>query len=190
MTIFRPGGAFAAATLAIAALAACQPTGGFGRDPASPYAPGNAPGAAVDGLTVGHRLMAAAEYELALENYYRAASEQGATVDVIAAIGSAELQLGRLGQAERHLRQAIGIDGSFVPAWNNLGVVLMETGKFAEAARVFQTAYALDSGQTDSIRENLRRALAKMENPSYDLPGEAYSLVNRGNGQYLLMTRP
>ena len=77
-----------------------------------------------------------------------------------------------------------------MPAWNNLGVVLMETGQYAEAARVFQTAYALDSGQTDSIRENLRRALAKIENPTYDLPGEAYSLVNRGNGQYLLLTRP
>ncbi|MDP2064100.1 MAG: tetratricopeptide repeat protein [Phaeovulum sp.] len=185
-----PGGKAATAIMAVLALAACQPTGGLGRDPGSPYAPGTARGAAVDGLTVGHRLMEAGEYELALEAYYRAAAEQGATVDVIAALGSANLQLGRLGQAERLLRQAITIDGKFVPAWNNLGVVLMETGKYAEAARVFQTAYALDSGQTDSIRENLRRALAKIENPSYDLPGEAYSLVNRGNGQYLLLTSP
>lgn len=134
--------------------------------------------------------MAAGEYELALDAYLRAASEQGATVDVIASLGSANLQLGRLGQAERLLRQAIAIDGTFVPAWNNLGVILMETGRYPEAARVFQTAYALDSGQTDSIRENLRHALAKVDNPSYDPSGEALSLVSTGQGQYLLLTRP
>jgi len=54
---------------------------------------------------------------------------------------------------------------------------------------VFQTAFALDSGQSDSIRENLRRALAKIENPRYDPPGEGYSLVMRGQGQYLLLTK-
>lgn len=189
MTVFRPGGAFAVATLALVALAACQPTGGLGNAPGSPYAPsGPGPGEAVDGLVVGHRLMAAGEYELALEAYYRAAGEQGATVDVISALGSANLRLGRLGQAEKLLRRATEIDGTFVPAWNNLGVVLMETGKYAEASRVFQTAFALDSGQTDSIRENLRLALAKIENPAYDPPPEAYSLVRRGNGQYLLLT--
>ncbi|WP_372840431.1 tetratricopeptide repeat protein [Phaeovulum sp.] len=181
----------ATAILALLALTACQSTGGFARDPSSPYAPGLVPGGvAVDGLTVGHRLMAAGEYELALDAYLRAASEQGATVDVIASLGSANLQLGRLGQAERLLRQAIAIDGTFVPAWNNLGVILMETGRYPEAARVFQTAYALDSGQTDSIRENLRHALAKVDNPSYDPSGEALSLVSTGQGQYLLLTRP
>jgi len=191
MRTFFKGSAAAAAIIANLALAACQPTGGFAHDPDSPFAPGLVPGGvAVDGLTVGHRLMAAGEYDLALDAYLRAASEQGATVDVIAALGSANLQLGRLGQAERQLRQAIAIDGSFVPAWNNLGVVLMETGHYAEAARVFQTAFALDSGQTDSIRENLRHALAKLENPGYVLPGKAYSLVNTGSGTYLLLTSP
>jgi Flp pilus assembly protein TadD len=189
MAVFRHVGALAATTLGLGLLAACQPTGGLGRDANSPYAPsGGAPGEAVDGLLVGHRLMAAGEYELALQAYYRAAGEQGATVDVISALGSANLRLGRLGQAEKLLRRATEIDEAFVPAWNNLGVVLMETGKYAEASRVFQTAFALDSGQTDSIRENLRLALAKIENPAYDPPPEAYSLVRRGNGQYLLLT--
>jgi tetratricopeptide (TPR) repeat protein len=188
MAKFRHGGLGAAAIIALAALAACQPAGGLGRDATSPYAPGTAPGEAVDGLIVGHRLMAAGEYELALEAYYRAAAERGATVDVLSAIGSANLRLGRLGQAERLLRRAAEIDPTFVPAWNNLGVVLMETGQFPEAARVFQTAYALDSGETDSIRENLRLALANIENPGYAPAQNAYSLVWRGNGQYLLLT--
>jgi Flp pilus assembly protein TadD len=133
--------------------------------------------------------MAAGEYELALKAYYRGAARHGATVDVLSAIGSADLKLGRLGQAEKVLRRAIDVDETFVPAWNNLGVVLMEKGKVPEASRVFKTAFALDSGRSDEIRKNLRLALAKLDNPSYDAPEEAtFSLVRRGHGQYLLLT--
>ncbi|MCX8508725.1 MAG: tetratricopeptide repeat protein [Rhodobacteraceae bacterium] len=172
-------------------LAACQWTGGpFAHKPASPYAPGDAAGDdLVDRLIVGHRLMASGEYELALKAYYRGASEHGLTVDVLSAIGSADLKLGRLGQAETILRKAIKEDQTFVPAWNNLGVVLMEQGKAAEASLVFKTAFALDSGRSDEIRKNLRLALAKRDNPTYDSPEEGtFSLVRRGVNEYLLLT--
>jgi Flp pilus assembly protein TadD len=146
---------------------------------------------AVDGLIVGHRLMAAGEYELALKAYYRAAVEQGITVDVLSAIGSANLRLGRLGQAEAELRRAIELDERFVPAWNNLGVVLMEKGNVGEARRVFRTAYALDSGYSDEIRENLRLAIAKSENSAYDgQNNKDFELVRRGTGKYLLLATP
>ncbi|MBZ4021249.1 tetratricopeptide repeat protein [Rhodobacter sp. TJ_12] len=172
----------------ICTLAACSP-GGFGPSEGSPYAPGAAQGEGVDGLLVGHRLMAAGEYELALKAYYRAAADQGATADVLSAIGSADLKLGRLGQAEQMLRRATEKDGRFVPAWNNLGVVLMEQGKAAEAARVFRIAYGLDSGHSDAIRENLRHALAKSQKPDYDPPQDRpFKLVRRGVGEYLLLT--
>lgn len=159
-------------------------------DKDGPYAPGLASGQDVDGLIVGHRLMEAGEYELALRAYYRAASEQGATVDVLSAIGSADLKLGRLNQAEMVLRNAIEKDGTFVPAWNNLGVVLMEEGKYAEAARVFRTAYALDNGNSDLIRDNLKRAMAKAETPEQP-PEQAgsFKLVRRGIGEYRLLTK-
>jgi tetratricopeptide (TPR) repeat protein len=174
------------------ALTACQPTSGFRTDGPSPYAPvGEVRGEkSVDGLIVGHRLMAAGEHELALKAYLRAAAQHGASVDVLSAIGSANLALGRLGQAETMLRRAIDVDETFVPAWNNLGVVLVEQREYGEAARVFQNAFALDSGQSDSIRENLRLALAKKENPAYDPPQESeFSLVRRGHGQFLLLTK-
>lgn len=173
-------------------LAACLPAGGlFAPHAKSPYAPGNAAGEqGVDGLIVGHRLMAAGEYQLALRAYYRGAEEHGATVDVLSAIGSADLKLGRLGQAEQLLRRAVEVDANFVPAWNNLGVVLMEKGEVAEASRVFRTAFALDSGQSDEIRANLRLALAKLDDPAYDSPPEEqFSLVRRGYGEYLLLTK-
>ena len=138
----------------------------------------------VDPLIVGHRLMEAREYELALEAYYRAAAEQGINVDVLSAIGSANLHLGRLGQAEQILRRATELDETFPPAWNNLGVVLMERGNYGEASRVFQLAFALDSGQSAEIRENLRLALAKLDDPAYSAPEEEFRLVRRGPGYY------
>ena len=111
-------------------------------------------------------------------------------VDVLSAIGSANLALGRLGQAEQVLRRAVEEDATFVPAINNLGVVLMERGKFGEARVIFQQAFAIDSGESDSIRENLQLAIDKTEGVVYSDPQEepTMSLVRRGQGQYELLT--
>ncbi|MCG6882719.1 MAG: tetratricopeptide repeat protein [Silicimonas sp.] len=179
------------AVLALTALAACENAGGLRPLEGGVYAPTGTPRGekSVDGLIVGHRLMQAGQYELALEAYYRAASEQGFNVDVLSAIGSANLQLGRLGQAERILREATKVDETFPPAWNNLGVVLMERGQYGEASRVFQLAFALDSGESAEIRENLRKALAKLENPTYSEP-EEFRLVRRGPGFYQILETP
>ena len=143
----------------------------------------------VDPLIVGHRLMEAGEYELALRAYLRAAGEQGMTAETLSSLGSANLRLGRLGQAETLLRRAIETDPEFVPAWNNLGVVLMEQGEWGEARQVFRRAYALDSGETDSIRENLRLAIARMENTGYSQgnTNESFELERRGGGYYVLL---
>ena len=181
--------------LATTALAACTeqpPTTGPGADPFAPSGPISRQENSVDGLIVGHRLMAAGQFEPALKAYLRAAGELGTNVDVLSALGSANLRLGRLGQSERLLRDAIKKDETFVPAWNNLGVVLMETNRTGEASRVFQTAFALDSGKSDEIRENLRRALANLENPAYssEQKKDAFELVRRGNGRYELLHTP
>jgi len=180
------------ALASLLALSACDGGAGLGNRGGGTYAPDVlARGEdSVDGLIVGHRLMAAGEYELALKSYTRSAADQGITVDVLSALGSANLMLGRLGQSETLLRQATEKDADFAPAWNNLGVVLMERGKVAEAARVFRIAYGLDSGKTDAIRDNLTLALAKAENISYDAREEAtFALMRRGQGDYLLLAQ-
>ena len=92
----------------LSALAACS-AGGFSRSGSTPdgFAPGvDSRKAGEDGLIVGHRLMEAGEYELALRAYYRAAARDGLNVDILSALGSANLKLGRLGQAEQLLRRA------------------------------------------------------------------------------------
>jgi len=183
----RPGIALLTAIL----LAACGNTGGPAASRNAPYGV-NPRGEAVDPLVVGHRLMAAGEYELALKAYYGAAAEHGINVDTLSAVGSANLRLGRLGQAEKILRRALEQDPTFVPALNNLGVVLMEQGKPGEARKIFQEAYALDSGQSDSIRQNLMRAIAATEANVYDAPKEEegeYQLVRREKGKYVLLTQ-
>lgn len=170
----------------LATTLGCSPAGTENRPPAA-----DARARGEDGLTVGHRLMAAGEHELALKAYLRAAAEQGIDVDVLSALGSANLALGRLGQAEQLLRRALEADPTFVPAINNLGVVLMERGRPGEARQVFQQAFALDSGRSDSIRENLRRAIAATEGTVYDGIGEdpGLSLVRRDQGEFVLLSQ-
>ena len=172
----------------VAALAGC----GDGISEGNPYAPGVAKhGTAVDGLIVGHRLMDAGQHELAIKAYSRAALDHGMTSEVLTGLGSAYLGLGRLGEAESLLRDAIEEDETFVEAWNNLGVVLMEKGDVPEAAHIFRRAYAIDNGESDAIRDNLRLALAKTENPVYDEPIEQdYKVVRRGSSDFLIRKIP
>lgn len=175
--------------LALIFLAACS-SGGLNRSSDGVFAPGVAGPSDVDGLLVGHRLLAAGEYELALKAYNRAAAQQGLNVDTMSAIGSANLTLGRLGQAERWLRRAIEEDPTFPPAWNNLGVVLMERRQTGEASEVFRRAFAADNGNSDEIRDNLRLALAKLDN-SDDIEiqeNQNFNLIRRGQGDFLLMS--
>lgn len=162
------GGRAALAALALAALGACGTGAGLNRGAGGVYAPGVAQGRpGADPLETGHRLMEAGQHQLALDAYMRAAAREGLTVDTLSAMGTANLRLGRLGQAEDLLRRAVAEDAMFVPAWNNLGVLLMERREYGEASEVFRRAYAADSGSTDTIRDNLRLALARMEDPFY-----------------------
>jgi len=172
------------------ALAACQTSG-------SDFSPDGLAGRAInpaediDGLLVGHRLMAAGEFELALRAYYRSMAQQGPTVDALSAIGSADLRLGRLGQAEQMLRRALDMDAEFVPALNNLGVAMVENGEWGQAAHLFRNAFALDSGRSEEIRQNLTLALANLQDSGYTAENNNnFALVRRGNGRFLLLATP
>ncbi len=157
---------------------------GLNRSAGGVYAPGVAGDTQENALETGHRLMAAGQYQLALDAYMRAAGQQGLNVDTLSALGSANLRLGRLGQAERLLRRAVAEDETFVPAQNNLGVVLMEQGRTGEAAEVFRRAYATDNGSSDTIRDNLRLALSRLEDPGYSEGQEnvQFQLIYGGTG--------
>ncbi|MFT4962054.1 MAG: Flp pilus assembly protein TadD [Paracoccaceae bacterium] len=179
------------AIIALAMVASCGPKA-ISTTPDGPYAPGvDLSKTAINGVEVGHRLMDAGQYELAIAAFTRAALDQGLTAEILTGMGTASLGLGRLGQAETLLRRAVEKDKDWPEAWNNLGVVLMEQGEISEAQQVFRKAYALDDGQNDSIRENLRLALAKSENADNTVTqNNDYKLVQRGSSDYLIRRTP
>ena len=68
----------------------------------------------------------------------------------------------------------------------------MEADKFGEASSFFKQAYALDSGNSDIIRQNLKLALARAENSVYDGADQteepSFSLVRKGPSEYELLS--
>jgi len=177
------------AALLMKSLAACSP-GGTDASQTGPFAPGINDRAEADtGIEVGHRLIAAGEYELAIRAFNRTALERGLDAEILSGLGTANLGLGRLNQAEQLLRRATTKFEAYPEVWNNLGVVLMERGKTAEAVQIFRKAYAMDDGESTLIRDNLRLALAKSENSdSVPTNDNQYKLVRRGSSDFLIRT--
>ncbi len=143
--------------------------------------------AQLDPLILGHSFMDAGDPEAALKAFYRAGAEQGLTAEILSGLGSANLALGRLGQAEKLLRTAVEEDPKFTAAWNNLGVVLANRQIWGEAREVFRLAFALSNGESTEIRDNLALAEDKFEEiPTISDPNAKFRLVRQGNGRYLL----
>jgi len=143
---------------------------------------------AVDGMTVGDRLMSAGEYELALASYQRSAGEDGINAEVLSAMGTANLKLGRLNQAKTLLEKGIEFEQHSVSAWNNLGVVLINLKEYQQAREAFRVAFGLDNGDSDLIRNNLILANKLIAANVVEIPQNAqFSLVRHGNGSYFLI---
>jgi len=144
-----------------------------------------------DGLEIGHQLMEAGEYDHALSAYETAVSQQGLTADVLSALGSASLKLGRLGQAQRYLEQAVEMDERYPAAWNNLGVVYANLDEPHQSEAAFRAAFASDNGRSKAIWQNLLRAIEQTQSKDLRGPSNAeFSLVRRANGRFLLLETP
>ncbi|WP_298843098.1 tetratricopeptide repeat protein [uncultured Roseobacter sp.] len=186
--------ASAAIVTASLGLAACT-TGGFSAPEDPVFAPGVDYSAdAVDGVEVGNRLLAAGQYELAIKSFNRAALDRGGIdTEILSGLGTANLGLGRLAQAETLLRRAAEREDAQPSDLNNLGVVLMEAGKTAEAEQFFRRAFALDNGESAAIRDNLRLALANSEISATNNPqanNNDYTLVRQGRSEFTIQSTP
>lgn len=150
-------------------------------------APGPVPGAVaeVDPMVVGDRLLAADEPALALESYLRAARLRGLTPGVRRSMAAANIDLGRLRQAERLLRGVVAETPRDAAAINDLGVVLMQLGETGEAHNLFRAAFALQP--TPEIRGNLLVSGATLERRVYDDVARGdFTLTRRAGGVYAL----
>ena len=143
--------------MAARALLACLALSGCGAAVAPTPTPAIAP---AERMEEGHALLASGDAEGAMRAF-RGAAVTGAGADALAPMGTASLALGRLGQAERLLRRAVETDPADTAAWNNLGVVLLETGREGEAREAFRRALALGSEASDPVRDNLVLAEAR-----------------------------
>lgn len=142
----------------------------------------------VDGLTVGDRLMAAGEFQLALDAYRRAAAEDGITSEALSGMGSANLRLGRLNQARTLLDKALESNDQSAAVWNNLGVVLMNQNEPQQAREAFRVAFGIDNGDSELIRQNLILANEQITAQTVEIAELAdYSLIRHGNGSYFLL---
>ncbi len=142
-------------------------------------------------LDSAYTLSAAGQYDMALRAFSQAALDDGLTAEILAGMGAANLGAGRLGQAEPLLRRAAEAEPDWPENLNNLGIVLLERGKTAEAVQVLRRAFALDNGESDAIRDNLRLALATFEkSATVDTNGTGYKLERQGSGSYLLTSVP
>ena len=184
---------------ALIGLAACdESTGGFAASDEQVLAPGVDVEAlnrneGASSVEVGHRLVAAGEYDLAIKSFNRAALERGTMdAEILSGLGTANLGLGRLGSAEALLKRAIEEEDAQPVDYNNYGVVLMERGRTAEAVEYFKRGFALSNGENTAIRDNLLLALAKSENSvtTEEEKTSEYKLVRRGNSDYLIRPSP
>ena len=175
-----------AALACLTVLGACTDAARIDKE--TPYAPGvDRRKEAVDGVVVGNRLLEAKQYELALDAFTRAAASDGLMPQIYAGLGASNLGLGRLGQAEKQLREAIKDPEAAPQTWNNLGVVLMDSGEVPEAVEILRRAFALSNGENDEIRDNLRLALAMQSETVYDPEAEQeLDLVRSGSSRYRL----
>lgn len=177
-------GARAAVLIGAVLVSACT----FGRDggmePDGVTAPGVRAGpGGVAPRIVGDRLMAAGEPELALAAYIRAVGADGPSPELDLAMAGANIRLGRLGQAERLLRDVVRRRPDDARAWNDLGVVLVEGGRAGEAVGAFRRASEA-APENVTIAGNLRMAVETLEAMRYDEAGQAAILIRRPDGTF------
>ena len=112
--------------------------------------------------------------------------------EILSGLGTANLGMGRLGEAEKLLRRAVEMEGAEPVDFNNLGVLLMEKNEPREAVAYFKRGFALSNGENIAIRDNLRLALAKSENSvtTEEEKQSDYKLVRRGNSEFVIRPTP
>ena len=77
------------------------------------------------------------------------------------ALGSAYFRAGAMADAEREYRAAIGVDPKLGEAHNNLAVVFMLTGRFADAEQEIKAAEKSGFRVNPQLKEDLKKAAAR-----------------------------
>jgi tetratricopeptide (TPR) repeat protein len=106
-----------------------------------PGAPNNA---AADAYERGERLVKRGQFELASEQFDRAAKLAPLFHLAHYASGNALAQAGKSREAEKRYRDAVAVAQRFAPGWNALGVVLLSQDRVEDAVLAFDRALRID----------------------------------------------
>jgi Flp pilus assembly protein TadD len=113
-------------------------------------------------LSLGNRMLAAREPDLAMKAFLSSMSVEGISVEAMTGAGIAAKQQGLLKSARRYFEQARKLAPDSVLTHNNLGVVLYMMKEYYPARNEFRSAFALSSGRSGIAERNLNRVEAKI----------------------------
>jgi len=141
-------------------------------------------------LSLGNKLLAAREPDLAMKAFLSSMSVEGITVEAMTGAGIAAQQQGLLITARRYFEQASQLAPDSVIAHNNLGVVLYTLKEYYPAREEFKSAFALSSGRSERAMQNLDRAeaaIARIEKIPETDGTIAQEVISRENGEFQLI---
>lgn len=142
-------------------------------------------------LSLGSRMLAAGEYDLAQQAFERSLLDDGVSAQAMSGAGIAASRQGLYTMAIRYFERARDLAPDSVIANNNLGVVLLRLGEYYPARQAFQAAFALSDGRNDLAMRNLRLAelaIAEIEaEQNYVDPAVNYRLQRLGTHEFELV---
>ena len=141
-------------------------------------------------LSLGKRLLAEREPDLAMKAFLTSMSVEGVSAEAMTGAGIATQQQGLLTSAQRYFVQAHNLAPKSVVTNNNLGVVLYMLKEYYPARNAFRTAYALSSGKSEMAERNLNRteeAIALLEEVDEADPAITHDLIRLGTSEFRLV---
>jgi Flp pilus assembly protein TadD len=144
-------------------------------------------------LSLGKRMLAAREPEMAIKAFLRSMTSEGVSAEAMTGAGIAYQQQGLLTVARRHFEQALQLAPNSVIAHNNLGVVLYQLEEYYPARDEFRTAFALSNGTSEMAERNLNRAeatIAAIEMVPETDQAVSHDVIRLGGGEFRLVEAP
>ena len=141
-------------------------------------------------LSLGKRMLAAREPDLAMKAFLTSMSTDGISAEAMTGAGIAAQQQGLLTSARRYFERARRLAPDSVIAHNNLGVVLYKLKEYYPARNAFRRAYALSNGKSEMAERNLNRAeatIARMEKIPKTDPAISHDVIRLGTSEFRLI---
>jgi Tfp pilus assembly protein PilF len=141
-------------------------------------------------LSVGKRLLAAREPDLAIKAFQRSINNEGVSAQAMTGAGIGYQRMGLLTTARRYFEQATFLAPNSTITHNNLGVVLYQMKEYYLARDEFRTAFAISNGASEMAESNLNRTeaiIAAIELAPETDQAISHDVIRLGGGEFQLV---